>query len=198
MAEFPYTPSPKNVTEFFNTIQSIGVPKTKVTVESIKSYGFSSSNDRYLIGVLKSLRFLSADNLPTERWQAYRTEAGPTMASGIKDAYSGLLETYEDAYKRDDNTLNSYFKANTKVGDRVVELMLKTFRNLCALADFGAISAEAVVPEPLKPPKEEAARIPTVTTGLTVNINIQLTLPATDDESVYDKLFASLKRNLFP
>jgi len=63
---------------------------------------------------------------------------------------------------------------------------------------FEALPAEAPVSEPPTPPKGEADRIPKVTHGLTVNINIQLTLPATDDESVYDKLFASLKRNLFP
>ena len=73
MAEFPYTPSPKNVTDFFNKMKSIGIPQTKVTRNSIKQYGFTSSNDRYLIGVLKSLGFLSADNLPAERWQDYRS-----------------------------------------------------------------------------------------------------------------------------
>ena len=98
--------------------------------------------------------------------------------------------------REDDRTLKDYFKANTTAGDRVVDFMLKTFRNLCALADFEAIPAEAVVSEPLTSPREEAARIPTVAPGLTVNINVQLTLPATDDETVYDKLFASLKRNL--
>ena len=63
---------------------------------------------------------------------------------------------------------------------------------------FEALPAEAPVSEPTVPlpTKEEAARIPTVAPGLTVNINVQLTLPATDDETVYDKLFASLKRNL--
>jgi hypothetical protein len=60
------------------------------------------------------------------------------------------------------------------------------------------LPAEAVVPEPLTSPRKEAAPVPKVTPGLTVNINIQLTLPATDDESVYDRLFASLKRNLLP
>lgn len=202
MAEFLYTPSPKNVTEFFNTMKSIGVPKTKVTRDSIKSYGFKSSNDRYLLGVLKSLGFLGDDSLPTERWQDYRskTKAGPVMASAIKAAYPGLFDTYEDAYARDDEALRDYFRANTQVADSVVEFMSKTFKNLCDLADFKAVPAEAPVSEPTVPlpTKEGAARIPTVTPGLTVNINIQLTLPATDDESVYDKLFASLKRNLFP
>ncbi len=63
---------------------------------------------------------------------------------------------------------------------------------------FEALPAEAIAPETPVPQKEEVTHIPTEMPGLTVNINIQLTLPATDDESVYDKLFASLKRNLWP
>lgn len=174
MAEFPYTPNPKNVTDFFNKMKSIGVPQTKVTRNSIKQYGFTGSNDGYLIGVLKSLGFLSADGLPAERWQDYRSKSKRDliMAQAIQEAYSGLFRTYGDADKRNDEALMDYFRANTKVGDRTVELMLNTFRNLCALADFGAVSEEAVAPEPLISPREEAARIPTVTPGLTVNINI--------------------------
>ena len=85
----------------------------------------------------------------------------------------------------------------TNVGKSTINYIVLTFKNLCKLADFEAVSAEAVVPEPFTSPREEAARILTSTHGLTVNINIQLTLPATDDETVYDRLFASLKRN-FP
>ena len=32
--------------------------------------------------------------------------------------------------------------------------------------------------------------------GLTVNINLQLQLPATDDASVYDNLFSALRKHL--
>jgi len=199
MAEFLYTPSPKNVTDFFNKMESIGIPQTKVTRNSIKQYGFTSSNDRYLIGVLKSLGFLSADNLPAERWQDYRSKSNRAfvMAQAIREAYSGLFKTYEDANKRDDEALRDYFRANTKVGDKTVELMLNTFKNLCALADFEAVPAEIAAPEAPVSDKERVIHIPAETPpGLTVNINVQLTLPATDDESVYDKLFSSLKNNL--
>jgi hypothetical protein len=200
MAKFPYTPNPKNVTEFFSKMQSVGVP-SKVDIGYLKSIGFTSSNDRYLVGVVKSLGFATGNGSPTDRWQTYRIKAtaGSTMASAIKDTYKKLFEIHHDANAKDDQTLQDYFKANTTSAESVVQLMLQTFKNLCALADFEAVPAEASVSEPTVhlPTKEEAARIPTSTPGLTVNINIQLTLPATDDETVYDRLFASLKRN-FP
>ncbi len=34
--------------------------------------------------------------------------------------------------------------------------------------------------------------------GPSVAINIQLTLPITENEAIYDKLFASLRKHLFP
>ena len=68
MVKFPSTPSPKNVTEIFKKIQSIGVPTTKVTISYLKSIGFKSSYDGYLVGVLKSLGFVTADGSPSDRW----------------------------------------------------------------------------------------------------------------------------------
>jgi len=198
MAEFPYTPSPKNVTDFFNKMKSIGVPEDKVTTNSIQQYGFTSSNDRYLIGVLKFIGFLGSDSLPTERWQDYRIAniRGSTMAQAIREAYSGLFRAYGDAHKREEGILKDYFSFNTKAGEKTVEFMLKTFKNLCALADFEAVLPETKVSEAPVPPREKVAHMPTLPSGLTVNINVQLTLPATDDETVYDKLFSSLKNNL--
>lgn len=196
MVKFPSTPSPKNVTELFEKIQAIGVPKTKVNFGYLKSLGFKSSYDGYLVGVLKSMGFINADGSASNMWQAYgvKKQRGSVMASAIKNTYSGLFATYQNAHGESDSTLLDYFKEKTGASDKDAGRMVETFRNLCAFADFEAALAVAPVPEPF--PREEAARIPTVTPGLTVNINVQLTLPATDDESVYDKLFSSLKNNL--
>lgn len=198
MAKYPFTPGPENVVELFQKIQSMGVTKNKINTAYLKSIGFKSSYDTYLPRVLKQLGFVGSDGLPTDKWKAYgvKKERGHVMASALKNAYADLFDTYPNAYKENDSVLFDFFKGNTGAADRETGLMLKTFQNLCALADFEAIPAEAVVSEPLTSPREEAARIPTVAPGLTVNINVQLTLPATDDETVYDKLFASLKRNL--
>lgn len=198
MAKYPFTPGPENVVELFQKIQSMGVTKNKINTAYLKLIGFKSSYDTYLPRVLKQLGFVGSDGLPTDKWKAYgvKKERGHVMASALKNAYADLFDTYPNAYKENDSVLFDFFKGNTGAADRETGLMLKTFKNLCVLADFEAVPAEAVVSEPLTSPREEAARIPTVAPGLTVNINVQLTLPATDDETVYDKLFASLKRNL--
>lgn len=198
MAKFPYTPSPKNVTDFFNKMKSIGVPEDKVTTNSIKQYGFTSSNDRYLIGVLKFIGFLSSDSLPTERWQDYRSASkrGSTMAQAIREAYSGLFRTYGDAHKKEEGTLKDYFSFNTKAGDKTVEFMLKTFKNLCALADFEVAPAVAPVPElAVSPPlPEEVTPEVKITPRLQLNIEIHIAADTSDDK--IETIFKNMKKYL--
>ena len=53
------------------------------------------------------------------------------------------------------------------------------------------------VTKPLAPTIERVVEIPTGTRGVTININIQLQLPATEDATIYDSLFSALKKHLF-
>ncbi len=197
MISFPYMSNPARVKLFLEHVQAAKVPP-KVNRNYLESARFKSKNDRPLINLMKFLGFLDSSGVPTNVWQSYRDPKGAkgVLAKAIRTAYNDLFGMYEDAFNKDDDTLQSYFSSKTDVGKSTIDYIVLTFKNLCQVADFEAVPAEAVVPAPLTSPREEAASIPTVATGLTVNINVQLTLPATDDETVYDKLFASLKRNL--
>lgn len=53
------------------------------------------------------------------------------------------------------------------------------------------------VTKPPAPTIERVVEIPTGTRGVTININIQLQLPATEDATIYDSLFSALKKHLF-
>jgi len=88
------------------------------------------------------------------------------------------------------------------VAESTLGLIVSTFKTLCELADFEAtkpaeaVSAEEVEKTPGTPPKRRSSA-ETASSGVpVVNINIQLQLPATDDATVYDKLFAALKKHL--
>jgi hypothetical protein len=71
MAEFTYLTNPAKIREFLLKIKTVGVPE-KVTNNYLVSVGFKSSNDRALITVLKSLKFVDSSGKPTTRWQHYR------------------------------------------------------------------------------------------------------------------------------
>jgi len=205
MAEFPYTPKPSSLPVFLDKIQSIGVPD-KVTLKYITSIGFKSSNDRYISGILKSLRFTDSSGVPMERWKAYRDKRrGPAeLASAIREAYADLFAVYPDAYRKDDEALRNFFTSSTSVGEKAVSLMVSTFKTLCGLADFAETPRPS--PVPLVPTTdsqisqagapEQLAKAVGVSQGITINVNIQLTLPETKDSSVYDSIFESLKKHL--
>lgn len=197
MEKVPYTTNPANVKRFFQTIQGLGKPN-KVNRPYLKNIGFKSSSDNYLPTVSKFLRFVDEDNVPTERWNAYKNKdkAPIVMADAIKSAYDELFGTYPDANKRDSATIQNYFASKYGVSARLAELMEQTFRQLCGLADFGAVPVVERV-DVSAPTLKKVVEIPTGVTPITININIQLSLPATEDAAIYDSLFSALKKHLF-
>ena len=198
MAKALYTPNPPNVIRFFATIQGVGVP-TKVNRAYLATVGFKSSNDHALIGLSKSLGFLDASGNPMARWSDYKdkNKAPKVMTDAIKTAYTDLYSTYPDAEKKDDATLQNYFARTSGVAESVARLMVRTFKNLCGLADFGAGAVEEHVITPTARAGEKVSEIPLGMKPITLNINIQLQLPATEDATIYEALFSALKKNLF-
>jgi len=198
MAEFPYTPQPPKVKPFFNQIQKTGVPP-KVTYKYLESLGFKSKNDRYLVGILKFLGFLDSSGKPTERWRAYKEGAPVAMAGAIRTAYGDLFNMYPDAYRKDSEALRNYFSTQTAVAESTLRLIVRTFTALCELANFEGLAAAVSAALSTAPAPEVVGPSPTALrepAGITVNINIQLALPATEDASIYEKLFAALKKHL--
>lgn len=157
--------------------------------------GYKSTNDRYLIPILKSIDFIDAKGVPTGNYKDFRNKriSKSVMAKAIKAAYTNLFKLYPNAYEKEDTALRDFFSGTTKAGEVVLKLTVDTFRALCKFADFKAVPVEEEAGEKTK----ELAKVTTqVPTGVTINLNIQLTLPATEDATVYDKIFKALKENL--
>lgn len=200
MAEFPYTPSPASLRRFLAHIQQAGEP-SKVTQTYLKSVGFKSGNDWYLLRVLKFTGFLDPSGVPTKAWREYRNKGAgrAVMAAAVRAAYSDLFAVYPDAYRKDDEALLNYFSSHTTLAKVTLGRVVSTFKTLCAHADFEApekvaaaastITAESPVSGQGAPPPPPA--VPCIT------IAIQLQLPATDKAAMYDNLFAAMKRHLF-
>lgn len=201
MPDFPYVLVPKKLKEFFRHIQTGGVPE-KVTQPYLEKVGFKSANDRAILPVLKHIGFVDASGTPTERWGAYRDRqrAPGVLATAIRSSYADLFQTYPDAHRKDTEALRNYFSAHTRVADRALSAIVTTFKTLCDLADFEkGESVEATIIEPTQEPSRRTVRTAVhreEPAGMTVNINIQITVPETDKPEVYDKFFAALKRNL--
>lgn len=196
MTDFPYTMSPKHLRGFFLHIQRAGIPP-KVTFKYLQQVGFKSSWDRRIIKILKFIGFINSSGVPNTRWKNYRdkSKAKKVLAVAVKEAYIDLFSTFPDAYRKDDEALQNYFSAHTNLGGRALRAVVDTFKTLCELSDF---EVPLKVPTEKEIPEEPEKRKKRVDREFALNINIQLQLPATEDASIYDKLFAALKKHLFP
>lgn len=87
-------------------------------------------------------------------------------------------------------------------------MIVTTFKALAAIADFEAAppaGSDETAESAAAPARRRAATVTrsdtearsTALGAPTININIQLQLPATEDAAIYDKLFAALKKHLF-
>lgn len=197
MVEAPYTPLTGKIKSYFDKIMEVGVPE-KANRDWLITLGFRSGNDVYILSILKYIGFTDSSNIPTEMWKNYRSpsESGAILAQAIKNGYSELFQTYSDAYNKDRNTLYSFFSGKSAKAELTINQIVSTFINLCKLADFEKI------PSPSVTKSIEEGKVPVTTKRESqpalreIHINIQLHLPATNDSSVYDRIFESLKKHL--
>lgn len=201
-----YLTSAKNLPKILAAIQNAQAPK-QFSTRFLASLGFPSPNDRLIIGVLKSLAFLTPEGAPTKRYFEYldQSQAKRVMAEGIRDAYTDLFQINKKAHELTNVDVKNKLKTLTQgqTSAPVLDKMALTFKALSQHADFDAASPAEIDPraeitaalqEPLvteiRPTNE-----PKVSLGGLV-YNVQLILPADRDPAVYDALFKSLKEHL--
>jgi len=200
MPEIPYTPLVGKIKKYFDKIQEVAVPE-KVNRTWLKTVGFRSGNDVYILKIWKFIGFIDSSGIPTKLWREYKNnpkEAGKILARAIIQGYKELYATYPDAHKKDRETLYAFFSSKTEKAKETVNRMVTTFIKLCQLAKFEEVTPESLggAEEAEIGERKEFEKVPTIPPGVTLNVNIQLTLPATDDASVYDKIFKALKEHL--
>lgn len=204
LVEYPYVYTVKNLRELLKRLNSeLGVPD-KFDSEYLLSIGYRSHNDRSMIKVLKFVGFLDADGKPSENYNEYRNKdnSEAVMATRLRTSYSELFKIYPDAYNKDGEALRNFFRTHTKGGESVLSLIVSTFTVLCEFADFEAEgSGETLSKVPVEGVRIDLGkgkRAEETTAGhpIVINLNVQLQLPLTEDTTIYDRIFQSLKKNL--
>lgn len=208
MSDFAYTPVTGKIGPLLTKVRETGVPE-RATHQWLKQVGFTSSNDRTLIRVLEQMHFVDSNRVPTELWRKYRGANHQTvLAEAIRKGYSELYGVYPKAHELQEPDLRNFFSTRTTSGARVVAGMVGTFKALVAHADFSALQEEGGIGQERPHTGDVSAADQGVMSlhrdtaqnagdnSLSVAINIQLTLPESKDDEVYDKFFAALKRHL--
>jgi hypothetical protein len=196
---YTYTTKMGTLREFLTRAKSkeLGVPD-KVTMSYLSSIGYKSSRDRPIIRILKSINFIDDNGVPTESFVDFRTaKSKQVMASALRRTYADLFRTYADPMKQDTKDLTNFFaekEPSLKAG--TLQYYVNTLKVLCEFADFGAPPLEPKGKDKEEGKAKKGQLLPPISPGVTINLNIQLTLPVTDDATVYDKIFKALKENL--
>src|SRR5438093_5229718 len=112
----------KNLPAIMQKIRE-GTAPDNFTVAHLKKLGFTSSNDRAVIPLLKDLGFLNADGTPTARYHAYRDPSRSKVVLGeaLQEAYSDVFHLTEKPTKADRQSIEGLFKSTHNVTDVVAE-----------------------------------------------------------------------------
>ncbi|MBU1224125.1 MAG: DUF5343 domain-containing protein [Gammaproteobacteria bacterium] len=210
-----YTIKTGSIQAYFDAMLDAQPPE-RFSVKFLENLGFTSTNDRLFIGILKDLGFLNRDGTPQQRYFDFldRTRSAQVLADGIREAYADLfaVNTKANEFTVQDakNKLRTLYSG--KKTDLVIGNIAKTFRALCDYADFSGAPAtrqerrpaeveqieephEEREPPPRHPHEEALPPSGKIrVSGLQYHINI--VLPETRDQAVFDAIFKSLRDHL--
>lgn len=206
-ANLPYVASPGSIKTALEKIRSAATPErvTKdfvTTVLQIK--GGTGGN---LPPFLKRIGFVGSDGAPTDLYRCFRNPAtgGAAVADAIRIGYKELLQANEYFYRLSDKDLLALIVQVTGVeaDNRAAQLTLSAIKALKAFANFDALesSGESIEPAPTIDSRPRVLDLPAPQprngqVGLNLSYTINLNLPATADQAVFNAIFRSLKEHL--
>ena len=219
--KYPYVASAGPLVKAVSHLRK-SFPK-EVTAETLRKLGVAPKNESYVINVLRFLGVVDDEGKKVEgKAKAFLQHGDAAFATEfeklVQEAYEELFELHSsDAWTLDRNALTQFFRTADHSSDVVGRRQASTFSAL------GALSGHAEVPTPkpapsvgkkLVPAKKTKAGVGPATTsdgpgigaaevsggkatgsvGLTVRIEVNL--PASGDQEIYDRIFRSIRQNL--
>ena len=135
------------------------------------------------------------------------------LADAIKEAYGDLFAVKTKANELSQNEVKNKLRTLTqgKISDKVLHLIANTFKALVDYAEWDNASkkvddkkdktfsqkSETSVKESIPVQEEDEESINGKLNKTQLHYNIQIHLPESRDQAVYDVLFKSLKKHLF-
>lgn len=197
-----YTTVPGKLPDLLNKIRESGVP-SKASNAWLETIGFKSSNDRSMLAVLRQIGLIDASGLPTPAWKQYRGAGSKAvLGRAIKTGYQDLFTTYPNAHTRSSTDISHVFSTQSDASKQTVDKMVSTFKTLAAQAEFDSSPTDSGAEVPAVDSDAESvattvvARTSRTAAGLNVNINVQLALPETTDQEVYEAFFKAMRTHL--
>jgi hypothetical protein len=207
-ATLPYLPSPGSIKNALEKIRAAATPErfTKDFVSTILH--IKGGTGSVIPPFLKRIGFVGTDGVPTDLYRKFRNPAkgGAAVADAIKIGYRELLQANEYFYKLSEKELKALIVQVTGLGanDRVITLVYSSLMALMGFADFdhipefleevSQVNHEFDAQRKIELPN--GAVSPKGRVGLNLSYTINLNLPATSDQAVFNAIFRSLKEHL--
>lgn len=204
-----YTLKPSAITAYFDAILGAEAPD-RFSNRFLLNLEFKSTNDRLFINILKELGFIDADGIPTQRYYKFldKSQSAIVLAEAIRETYSDLFSVNKNAQTLSatevKNKLRTLYAGSKK--DAIIGRIARTFTSLCEYADFTPLKKEPAgggVREGKKNKEKKESEQKTdfkeQTKGVTLDslqYNINIVLPESRDQAVYDALFKALKEHI--
>lgn len=209
-----YTVKPGSIPAYFEALLNAEAPD-RFTTRFLESLEFKSTNDRLFINVLKELGFIDTDGVPKDRYYHFldRDKSAQVVADGIKESYSDLFAINKNAHELSTeevkNKLRTLYKGSKK--ENLIGRIASTFTALCEYADFSRVSKSVEEKEEKKKgvqPKDKEASIEKDAKGNegkvhepklaldSLQYHVNIVLPESRDQAVYDAIFKSLRDHL--
>lgn len=197
-----YLTQAKNLGDILKAIRGAQAPD-KFTTRFLVQLDFKSTNDRNIIGVLKGLNFLDDNGAPKQRYFDYldETQHEVVMGQGIQEAYADLFKVNSKAHEMSQTEVKAKLKTLTQgtKGDAVLTKMTMTFIALCKQAKFSAIPASKKTEEDQADKREDKKPVEhhdDKKRPMNLSYVINIELPSTRDQAVYDAIFRSLREHV--
>jgi hypothetical protein len=205
-ASLPYLASPGSVKNALEKIRQAATPD-RVTRDFVTTkLGIKGGTGYALIPFFKKIGLINADGTPSEYYKQFRNPAtgGGAIAAAIKNGYKALGQVNEYFFDLKDNDLFALIVqvTGTEADSPVAKLTFSTLKTLKKFANFETpVSGEKLLDSevPREGFREEPVLprpIDSVNRGLSLSYTINLNLPATSDQAVFNAIFRSLKEHI--
>ncbi|MCU7839486.1 MAG: DUF5343 domain-containing protein [Candidatus Thiodiazotropha sp. (ex Troendleina suluensis)] len=205
-----YTQKPGSIPAYFDAILNAEAPE-RFTNKFLVNLEFKSTNDRLFIGILKDLGFIDTDGVPKQRYFEFhdKSRSRYILADAIREAYADLFTVNKEAHKLNvgdvKNKLRTLYAGTKK--DPVINKIASTFVALCEYADFSTATKAPKKKEEGKSAESEKPKETSSISGATpiqkasvslesLQYHINIVLPESRDQAVYDAIFKSLRDHL--
>lgn len=217
-----YSPTPGGLSQTITQLRS-AFP-SEVSSDTLKKWSIAPNNETYIINVLKFLGIIDDEGkkqMPVAK--VFNEHDDAAFAAGfaplIKSAYGSLFETFGDkTWDQSTDKLIGFFRNSDGTSAVVGKRQAQTFRALATLAGHAPPNLPAKPSSTARPtgggrvtkkaakrtadPVIEQPRTPRQRTpsengfSSALTVRVEINLPVTDDQAVYDKIFRSIRSNL--